>query len=84
LKTKNSTITKIKLSRIEKDENDIEKLKGKYTTLEAKYNLIEMQNAQMVTSFRILLPLLEKLAEGNESVGEAINVVKEFILKEDN
>lgn len=82
LTSKNSNSTKIQLLRIKKDEDDIKSLELKYEMLVTKYKIIEMQNNQMVTSFRILLPLLEKLAEGDQGLTEAIKVVKSFTQKE--
>jgi len=82
--SRDSNLTKIKMTRLQKDEDDIRSLQDKYQILEGKYKIIEMQNAQMATSFKILLPLLKKLAEGNESVSEAIKVVEDFLITDND
>jgi|SRR5690606_27135646 len=80
LKSKNANITKLKLTRLEQDEADIRNLKSQYVALEAKYNLLEQKSNQVEASLRVILPLLEKLAEDDPAIKAALEVVKEIVI----
>ena len=84
LKQKNANFTKIGLKKLEKEEQDIRILQSQLQTVQAQLELVKKQNQQLVSSFKVILPLLNVMAENNEGLKSALDVISEIVVEHDN
>lgn len=71
----------LKKARLEKDEQDIRNLQNILTAVKAELELVKTQNAQLIASFKVILPLLEAMAKDDPGLKAAIDVVKEIVIE---
>lgn len=83
LKQKNANFTKIGLKKLEKEEQDIKLLQSQLGTISAQLDLVKKQNQQLVSSFKVILPLLQAQAEDNAGLKAALDVISEIVIEHD-
>ena len=84
LKQKNANFTKLGLRKIEKEEQDIRLLQSQLSTVQAQLELVKKQNQSLVSSFKVILPLLTVMAEDNEGLKSALNVISEIVVEHES
>jgi len=84
LKQKNANFTKLGLRKIEKEEQDIRLLQSQLQAVQAQLELVKKQNQSLVSSFKVILPLLEVMANDNEGLKSSLSVIKEIVIEHDN
>lgn len=83
LKHKSTNLTKLGLRKIEKEEQDIKLLQSQLGTISAQLDLVKKQNQQLVSSFKVILPLLQAQAEDNAGLKAALDVISEIVIEHD-
>lgn len=84
LKQKNANFTKIGLKKLEKEEQDIRLLQSQLKTVQAQLELVRKQNQSLVSSFKVILPLLNAMAEDDDGLKSALGVISKIVVENDN